>query len=82
MQYQFKYRKAGRLFWNKKQVVGHKFEQNQNKMILYFANGSLIEIAHWIDHEVELGTDWVLAIKKDMESKAGQQIPLNIDIKE
>ena len=79
MKYIFKYRKGGSWLWNKKEVVGHKYEESQNKMILYYPNGGLKEIAHWTDHEVELGVDWMLAIKKSMEEKAGQSIPLKVD---
>ena len=80
MKYKFKYRKCGRLFWSSQEVIGHSFVADQDKMVLYFNNGGLMEIAHWKDHEVKLGQDWVLAVKKNMESKIGQQLPLSPEI--
>jgi hypothetical protein len=62
-----------------KEVVGHSYSADQNKMVLYFKNGGLQEIADWKNHEVKLGVDWVLAMKKNMEAKTGQGIPLAVD---
>jgi hypothetical protein len=90
MKYVFKYRKSDSWFWKKEEVVGHRYEPliiidnkayEQDKMILYFADGGLMEIVNWKkEYEVKLGQDWVLAIKKNMESKIGQQLPLSSEI--
>lgn len=76
MQYLFKYRR--RLFWKSHTVTGHGYDQGQNKMILYYPDGSVRELSNWSRCEVALGTDWVLSVKKNMEQKAGQTIPLAV----
>lgn len=74
--YTFKW-KSG-FFWRSKTVIGHHFEKEQNKMVLYFPNGSLREIKNWSNCEAALGTDWVLAVKKSHESQIGQPITLAV----
>ncbi len=76
MQYVFKYRR--RLFWKKEVVKGHGYDSAQNKMILYYPDGSVREVSNWSKCEVALGTDWVLSVKKNMEQQAGQSIPLSV----
>jgi len=68
--YIFKYRKKGSLFWKKIEVDGHKFEKAQNKMVIFFKDGGLQEIADWKDHELKLGIDWVRAQKESMDEEA------------
>jgi hypothetical protein len=55
-------------------VIGHRFESDQDKMVLYFEDGSLREIKGWRSCELKLGVDWVLATKKLIEKEAGQEI--------
>lgn len=76
--YKFVYRRLGKVlnFWRTEVVVGHHYEAAQNKMVLFFANGSVRELANWTGCELRLGTDWVLAQKQVMEEKAGQPITL------
>ena len=76
MQYKISYKRG--LFWKELLVTGHRYEPASDKMVLYFTNGSIREIPQWSKCEVFLDTDWVLAVKKDMESKAGQSIPLTV----
>lgn len=76
MNYVFNYRRN--YFWKSCKVAGHKHDANQDKMILFFSDGSVREIANWKDCEVKLGTDWVLAVKKSMEKESGQ--PVNLDV--
>ena len=76
MQYKISYKRG--LFWKEITVKGHRYEPQYDKMVLYFADGSIREIPQWSKCEVFLDTDWVLAVKKDMESKAGQSIPLTV----
>lgn len=75
MQYKFRYRRI--LFWRSFTVVGHRYEESQDKMVVYFPDGGCQEIKRWRLHEVKLGPDWMMAVKKDMESKAGVSIPVN-----
>ena len=76
MTYVFKFKK--KYFWKKISIVGHNYIKEQDKMCIYKEVGSIKEIKEWSKCEVELGTDWVLAIKKKMEEKAGAAVPLNI----
>lgn len=76
MNYIFKYKR--KYFWKKIQVVGHNYLQEQDKMVIYREDGGLKEIKEWSKCEVELGTDWVLAVKKKMEEKTGTTVPLNV----
>ena len=69
-QYFFRWRR--RLFWNKVKVVGHKLEVEQDKMLLYFPDGSLQEIKKWSDCEIKLGVDWVLVTERQIKAEAGQ----------
>lgn len=77
MNYVFKWKR--RFSWWTAYVAGHQYDNAQNKMILYFPDGSIREIKDWTSCEVKLGKDWVLAVKTKMEREAGQSIPLNVD---
>lgn len=77
MNYVFKYRR--RLFWKSETVSGHRYEADQDKMVIYYPDGAVKELSKWSKCEVALGKDWVLAVKKNMEQKAGQAIPLAVD---
>ena len=65
-------------FWKKIKVIGHAIDKEAGKMILYFEDGSIKEIVKWQECEIKLDVDWVLAMKKNMESQVGQKIPLNV----
>ncbi len=77
MQYVFKYRRY--LFWKKETVIGHGYDAAQNKIVLYYPDGGIKEIANWSKCEVRLGSDWVLSVKKNMEKKAGHPISLAVE---
>ena len=68
----YKFRWRRHFFWHSVLVTGHKFEEGQNKMILYLQDGSLREIKHWLDCECELGSDWVNLTKEAIKEEAGQ----------
>ena len=74
--YVFKFKR--RLFWKKIKVVGHNYLEKQDKMCLYMQDGSIKEIKEWTKCEVELGVDWVNAVKSKMEQKAGANVPVNV----
>lgn len=54
--------------------------QPQDRMIVYFEDGSFQAIRSWSECELMLGTDWVLFTKREMEKKAGQPIQLNVNV--
>ena len=74
--YKFKYKR--KWFWKTEKVVGHAYQENQDKMCLYYEDGSVRELAEWSKCECKLGTDWVRAIQKKMEREAGVQVPVNV----
>lgn len=76
MTYLFKYRR--RLFWKTHRVSGHVYTSDQDKLVLYFQDGSVQEVKDWKNCELRLGTDWVAAQKKMLESQTGQSIPLGV----
>lgn len=80
MTYIFKYRRRLRVFFRSLKVVGHGFNHELDRMTLYFSDGGLREIHHWSLCDCKLGSDWVLAHKKEMERQAGQSIVINKDL--
>ena len=56
--YKLKWRRGDLGFWHSLDVIGHQYETGSNKLICYFPDGGLREIAHWNDCELELGSDW------------------------
>ena len=44
--------------WQSKVVVGHKFYEDTNRIVLYKEDGGIFEIPNWNEHYSELGTDW------------------------
>ena len=76
MPYKFTFRR--KWFWSTLKVVGHKYLDKQDKMCVYFQDGSLREIKEWSKHEVKLGTDWVNSVKSRMEKESGTSIPLDV----
>jgi len=73
MEYKFKYKRCW--LWHTFKVTGHAYDDKQNKLILYFQNGSIREIKKWTNCEIFLGSDWAIVTKKSMEVKVGQVIP-------
>jgi hypothetical protein len=76
MTYKVKFKQGW--FWRTFLVQGHRYEAAMDKMVLYFLDGSVREIPAWSRREVVLGVDWVLAVKKRMESESGQSVPLSV----
>ena len=74
MTYIFKYKKGW--FWRSAKVVGHRLDQSNNRMDLFFENGSIKSIGQWDKYDLFLGTDWVLFTKNQMEDESGQDIKL------
>ena len=56
--YILKWRRGDLGFWHTLKVIGHQYETGSNKLICYFPEGGLREIAHWNDCEMLLGSDW------------------------
>ncbi len=52
--------------------------QPQDRMVVYFEDGSLYAIPRWSECELRLGTDWTLFTKREMEKQGGQPVTLNV----
>jgi hypothetical protein len=76
MNYKFKYRRH--FFWVTLEAIGHKYEESQNKMIVYLKNGGVQEVKDWKNCEIKLGADWFTETKRQMELKVGQSIPTEV----
>ena len=76
MTYKFHYRRRLQLLFRTFTVVGHSYNKDMDRMMLYLPDGGVHEICQWSWCDARLGQDWVLAMKKDMEKKAGQSIPV------
>ena len=77
--YKVKYKRVGSFFSKtEKDVIGHRYQRDQDKMVLYFSTGALKEIAEWSKCEIFLDVDWVLSTQKKKEEEAGQTIPLGV----
>ena len=63
--YKLKWRRGDLGFWHSLNVIGHQYETGSNKLIVYFPDGGLREIAHWNDCELLLGSDWSKLINDD-----------------
>ena len=51
-------------------VTGHKYEKDQDKMVLFLANGGIREVKNWKNCECRLGDDWVNITKEDIKRQA------------
>jgi len=60
-------------------LIGHKLDQTQDKLVFYYRNGSLREVCRWSTCEMNLGTDWVLWTKDQLAKKTGTDIKLSVD---
>ena len=56
--YKLKWRRGDFGIWHTIKVIGHQYETGSNKLICYFPDGGLREIAHWNNCEMSLGSDW------------------------
>ncbi len=71
----FKIKIRKRFFWEEFIISG--FRQENDRMCLFFEDGSCLELSKWSRYDCQLGTDYFDAVKKIMEQKAGQSIPTN-----
>lgn len=78
MNFEIKYKKSNSWFWKKKKVIGLNSIKDLDRMVLFFPDGSIEEIAEWSKHDCRLGLDWVNFQKKQMEKESGQTIPTTV----
>jgi hypothetical protein len=70
--YKFTYKRH--LFKKSVIVIGHSYLLDQDKMILYFPDGSISEIVAWSKCRGFLGVDWVAAVKAQMNVEAQRSV--------
>lgn len=68
--YKFKWRRN--FFWRSRLVSGHKYIEDQDKMVLYLTDGGIEELKKWVDCECKLGADWVNMTKEQIKEETGQ----------
>jgi hypothetical protein len=66
--YKFKFKR--RWFFKTIKVIGHRYQQENDKMTLFTVNGGIHEVPNWKDCECILGKDWEQAVK---EAAAGSK---------
>jgi hypothetical protein len=78
--YSIKWKRLKKLFWStEKNVIAHRLDKDQDKLVMYFPDGGLKEVQDWRSCQIKLATDWVLYTKSNMEKEAGQAVKLNVD---
>ena len=53
--------------WQTLEVVGHKYYEDTNRMVLYKVDGGIFEIPCWNENYSDLGEDWAKKVKKQYE---------------
>ena len=67
--YLFKWKRF--IFWRKLKVNGHRYDEDQDKMLLFFEEGGIKEIKEWSKCELQLGVDWLAITEQDIKETAG-----------
>jgi len=67
--YLFKWKRF--IFWRKLKVNGHRYDEDQDKMLLFFEEGGVKEIKEWSKCELQLGVDWFAITEQDIKETAG-----------
>ena len=50
--------------WHSANIIGHNFDTDVDKFIIYFPEGGLREISHWSDCEMILDKNWSAIVKQ------------------
>lgn len=75
MQYKFKYKKGW--LWKTEIITGHYYDKDSDRMDVFFPDGSIKSFGSWKDYDLLLGTDWKLAVQKNMEKESGTSVNVN-----
>ena len=71
--YQFNWRAPSEKEWQKMEVIGHRYYEENNRMVLFKENGGIFEIPNWNEHYSDLGEDWANKIKEQEKELANQE---------
>ena len=73
IKYQFNWRASSDKEWQEMEVVGHRYYEETNRMVLFKENGGIFEIPNWSEHYSDLGEDWANKIKEQEKELANQE---------
>jgi hypothetical protein len=59
--------------WQTLEVVGHKYYEDTNRMVLYRVHGGIFEIPCWNEHYSDLGEDWADKVKQQYEEELAKE---------
>ena len=59
--------------WQTLEVVGHKYYEDTNRMVLYRVNGGIFEIPSWNENYSDLGEDWANKVKLQYEEELAKK---------
>ncbi len=59
--------------WQTLEVIGHKYYEDTNRMVLYKENGGIFEIPSWNEHYSDLGEDWANKVKLQVEEELAKE---------
>ena len=59
--------------WQTLEVIGHKYYEDTNRMVLYRKNGGIFEIPCWNEHYSDLGEDWANKVKLQVEEELAKE---------
>ena len=59
--------------WQTIEVLGHKYYEDTNRMVLYRKNGGIFEIPCWNEHYSDLGEDWANKVKLQVEEELAKE---------
>ena len=72
MVYTFKWREL-KGEWQTLEVIGHKYYEESNRMVLYKTNGGIMEIPCWNQNYSDLGEDWAKKAKLQYEDELAKE---------
>ena len=55
--------------WQTLEVIGHKYYEDTNRMVLYKTYGGIFEIPCWNELYSDLGADWADKVNKQYEAE-------------
>ena len=64
--YNFKWKIEG-TEWQTLRIVGHKYYEEKDRMVLFKENGGIFEIPCWNKMYSDLGKDWADKVSKQVE---------------
>lgn len=72
--YNFKWKEKLQEPWVTQEVIGHKYFEDSNRMVLYKIDGGILEIPSWNLHYSDLGEDWADKVKQQYEDELANDI--------